>query len=77
MKENDYLLNILANPSFNHVNFKNVGLTTENTSFERPEVYKNLQIIQENPMFQTDGAFDEAKFNDIYEIAKESYNLYS
>mgnify|MGYP003305495934 CR=1 FL=1 len=42
MKENDYLLNILANPSFNHVNFKNVGLTTENTSFERPEVYKNL-----------------------------------
>lgn len=77
MKENDYLLNILANPSFNHVNFKNVGLTTENTSFERPEVYKNLQIIQENPMFQTDGAFDEAKFNDIYEIAKESYNLFA
>jgi hypothetical protein len=28
-------------------------------------------------MFQTDGAFDEAKFNDIYEIAKESYNLFA
>lgn len=74
MKENDYLLNLIANPTFNPSDFKEVGLTTDNTSIEKKDVYKNLQAIQDNPEFQTDGKFDEVKFNQIYDYALQQYN---
>ena len=77
MKENDYFLNLLNNPTFNPFDFKNVGFTTDNTSIEKADTYKNLEYIQQNPMFQTDGKFDGAKFNQIYNAALESYNVFA
>jgi hypothetical protein len=66
MKENDYFLNMLSNPDFNESDFREVGLTTENTSLEDINTYKNLDFIKEDPRFQTDGKFDEAKLNTVY-----------
>jgi hypothetical protein len=66
MKENDYFLNMLSNPDFNESDFREVGLTTENTSLEDISTYKNLDFIKEDPRFQTDGKFDEAKLNTVY-----------
>ena len=75
MKENDYLLNMLSNPNFNESDFRAVGLTAENTSIEKnKELYKNLDFVKNNSMLQTDGKFDEVKFNQVYNIALQSYN---
>jgi hypothetical protein len=51
MKENDYFLNLLANPDFSPRDFANVGLNMENTSFEDKQVYKEIEQIRNNPMF--------------------------
>jgi hypothetical protein len=78
MKENDYLLNMLNNPDFNESDFKAVGLTTENTSIEKNrDVYKNLDFVKNNPLLQTDGKFDEVKFNRAYDIALYSFNHFA
>ena len=77
MKENDYFLNILTNPEFTSRDFKQIGLTTENTDMQDIDTYKNLQFIQDNPMFQTDGKFDETKFNNAYNYALMSYNNFT
>lgn len=75
MKENDYFLNTLANPEFNPLDFKSIGLNTENTSLESKEVYKNLDYVQTNPMLQTDGKFDESKFDAAYNATAQQYKM--
>lgn len=77
MKENDYFLNALSNPEFNPLDFKSIGLNTENTSLESKEVYKNLDYIQTNPLLQTDGKFDESKFESAYESAAQQYKMFA
>ena len=74
MKENDWLLNNLANPTFTISDFKSVGLDTDNTSFESEETYKNSPKIQQMEQFQTDGIFDEDKFHKAYIAAAYGYN---
>lgn len=74
MKENDWLLNNLANPTFTISDFKSVGLDTDNTSFESEDTYKNSQRIQQMEQFQTDGVFDEDKFHKAYVAAAYNYN---
>lgn len=73
-KENDWLLNRVSNPTFSISDFKAVGLDATNTSLEDASVYKNIPQIQDNPVFQTDGKFDEAKFDNIYKYMAETYN---
>lgn len=73
-KENDWLLNRVSNPTFSISDFKAVGLDATNTSLEDASVYKNIPQIQDNPAFQTDGKFDEAKFDNIYKYMAETYN---
>lgn len=73
-KENDLFLNIAANPTFSITNFRDVGLNASNTSLADENTYKNIPQIQENPLFQTDGKFDEAKFSDAYQAAAIAYN---
>jgi hypothetical protein len=51
MKENDYFLNVLENPNFDPRDFRNVGLTTENTSLEDKKTYKELEAIRNNKLF--------------------------
>lgn len=77
MKENDYLLNMLSNPDFDESDFREVGLTTDNTSLENRDVYKNIDAIRENPLMQTDGEFDEAKFDQVYNAVLQSYNNFA
>ena len=77
MRENDYFLNQLTNPDFSENDFRNIGLTTDNTSIEDRDTYKSLDFIQSNPLFQTDGAFDEAKFDRFYNYSLYSYNQFA
>ena len=77
MKENDYFLNVLENPDFDPRDFKNVGLTMENTSLESKETYKEIEAIRNNPIFQTDGKFDEAKYNKAYDLVSTSFKVFS
>lgn len=76
-KENDWLLNRISNPNFSISDFKSVGLDVTNTSLEDADTYKNIPQIRENPQFQTDGKFDEAKFDNIYKYMAETYNMFS
>ena len=75
MKQNDYFLNQVENPSFTAYDFNQVGLNTNNTSIETdPNKYKQLKAIQNNPEFQTNGKFDDTKFNQVYNQAMRGYN---
>lgn len=71
-KQNDLMLNILANPHMSLGDFQSVGLTADNTSLEDENVYTNSKIITENPLFQNaSGEFDKVKFHQKYlEAAK-------
>lgn len=73
-KENDWLLNRVSNPTFSISDFKAIGLDATNTSLADASVYKNIPQIQDNPAFQTDGKFDEAKFDNVYKYMAETYN---
>ena len=76
-KQNDYFLNQLYNPEFSPGDFQNIGLNSGNTSIENKNDYKELDFVQNNPLLQTDGKFDENKFNKLYEQALVGYNLMS
>lgn len=73
-KENDIVLNQLQNPTFNAYDFKQVGLDISNTSIADKNVYKELDFVKSNPLLQTNGAFDEAKFDALYDVALDRYN---
>lgn len=74
-KENDWVLNILSNDQLSLFDFKDVGLTAENTSLLDEDTYKKSKQIQENPLFQNDsGEFDQNKFHKFYEQAEKTYN---
>ena len=74
IKEHDYFLELMSNPTFSPKDFQLVGLNSENTGIQDKSKYKNSQVIQDNIMFQTNGKFDEAKFNKAYEQALYQYN---
>lgn len=76
-KQNDYFLNQLYNPEFSPGDFQTIGLNSGNTSIENKDEYKKLELVQNNPLLQTDGKFDENKFNKLYEQALLGFNLMS
>lgn len=73
MKQNDYLLNAISNQDFTNEDFALLGLNASNTSLESKDTYKNLDYIQNHELFQTDGVFDEFKFDTIYDAIQNSY----
>lgn len=73
-KENDMLLNMLANPLFTVTDFQSVGLTGDNTNLLSEDTYKASDKIRNNEVFQTNGKFDEAKFHKFYVGAGQFYN---
>lgn len=73
-KENDLFLNQLNNYSFTALDFQSVGLNADNTSLQSKDKYKKLEYVKTNPLLQTDGKFDEDKFNRLYDIALYNYN---
>lgn len=76
-KQNDWVLATLANPDFNFTDFSAVGITADNTSLYDRQKYLNSNLIQNTPEFQTEGHFDEAKFNTFYDNALKDYNALS
>ena len=71
---NDYLLNMIDNPTFSPSDFAQVGLTIDNTSLLDKNTYINSPIIQQQPIFQTNGKFDQSKFDKVYTQAKAGMN---
>lgn len=75
MKENDLILNMLANPNFTMADFQTVGLNSDNTGLRSEEEYKKSEKITKNSNFQNAaGEFDEAKFHNFYVGASQWYN---
>lgn len=73
-KENDIVLNMLANPSFSITDFQTVGLTSENTSLLPEDKYLASERITDNEIFKTEGKFDKSKFHQYYLLAAQFYN---
>ena len=72
-KENDLMLNILANPDMSLSDLKAVGLTADNTSIESENTYKKHPEIQK--MFSNeDGSFNDEKFHQMYLATTAIYN---
>ena len=75
MKEQDIILNMLANPSFTVTDFQSVGLYGENTGLRSESEYLNSEKITSNVNFQdSEGNFDKAKFHNFYNLAGQFYN---
>lgn len=75
MKENDLILNILANPSFTLEDFKTVGLTSDNTGLQSEDKYLESAKIQQISSFKdANNNFDKAKFHNFYVQASAVYN---
>ena len=74
MKEHDYFLELMANPNFSPKDFQLVGLDTSNTGLLSKDKYKNSETVKNFELFQTDGKFDEKKFDLAYEQALNQYN---
>lgn len=78
MKENDLILNILANPSFTLEDFKTVGLTSDNTGLQSEDKYLQSNKIQQISSFKdANNNFDKAKFHNFYLQASAVYNQLS
>ena len=73
-KTKDLFLNIAANPNMTLEDLASVGLTSENTMLLDRAQYASNEKVQD--MFRdTEGNFDEQKFNAYYDIAEQSYNI--
>lgn len=78
MKDNDLILNILANPSFTLEDFKTVGLTSDNTGLQSEDKYLQSNKIQQISSFKdANNNFDKAKFHNFYLQASAVYNQLS
>lgn len=71
-KENDLMLNIVANPDFTLADFASVGLSIDNTSLQSMEQYKSHPLIQEK--FSDEyGNFNNHAFTQAYNQALVGY----
>jgi hypothetical protein len=55
MKEHDYFLELMSNPTFSPKDFQMVGLDSSNTQLLDKDKYKNSQTVQNFDMFKTNG----------------------
>ena len=73
-KTKDLFLNIVANPNMTLEDLASVGLTSENTMLLDRAQYASNEKVQD--MFRdSEGNFDESKFNTWYDLAEQSYNI--
>lgn len=76
MKEKDWIVATINNPDFNFSQFKEAGLTLDNTQLLSKDKYKESQFIQDTFSDKTTGKFDEASFDKFYENASKAYNAF-
>lgn len=74
-KANDWMVALVDNPTFGLQDFKDVGLSADNTVLKDRNTYKSSPYIQDK--FQSDGKFDEAAFNKFYDSAAASYQTFA
>lgn len=78
MKENDIILNMLANPKFTLEDFQAVGLNSDNTGLQSEDKYLESDKIKSISAFQdSNGKFDKNKFHNFYQAAGQFYNQMS
>lgn len=78
MKENDIILNMLANPKFTLEDFQAVGLNSGNTGLQSEDKYLQSDKIKSISAFQdSNGQFDKNKFHNFYQSAGQFYNQMS
>lgn len=78
MKENDIILNMIANPKFTLEDFSAVGLNSNNTGLQSEDKYLESDKIKSVSAFQdANGQFDKNKFHDFYQAAGGVYNQMS
>lgn len=73
-KENDLMLNIVANPNFSITDFATIGFNIDNTSLQDIQVYKNNPLIQKQ-FTDNEEKFNEKSFMDAYNNASIAYNI--
>ena len=72
-KEHDLMMDMLANQEMSIDDLIGVGLTSDNTSLQDKETYKNNDWVRDH--FKDNyGQFDEVRFNTFYNNAKTCYN---
>lgn len=75
-KANDWVVALVDNPTFGLQNFKDVGLSADNTVLQDKNTYRNSQYIQDR--FQdNNGKFDETAFNKFYNNAASLYQAFA
>ena len=78
MKENDIILNMLANPKFTLEDFQAVGLNSNNTGLQSEDKYLQSDKIKSVSAFQdSNGQFDKNKFHNFYQSAGLFYSQMS
>lgn len=75
-KANDWVVAIVDNPTFGLQNFKDVGLSPDNTVLQDKNTYRNSQYIQDKFQDNT-GKFDETAFNKFYSNAASLYQAFA
>lgn len=75
-KPNDWLVAQLDNPTFNFSNFKEVGLSADNTALQDRDKYKSSTYIQEK-FKDENGKFNEAAFNKFYDASLASFQTFA
>ncbi len=73
VKQNDWVSSLIYNQDFKLEDFKEAGISEENTTIASREDYANNETIKS--LFKTeDGKFNEVEFNKFYDNALLSYN---
>ena len=74
MKENDYLVAKINNPTFGAVQFRQLGLNPNNTQLLSNEKYKTSPFVQKE--FSKNGYFDDEIFDWFYILIKQEWERF-
>lgn len=79
MKENDWIVANINNPTFNNQDFKDVfDMSVENTQILPYSQYVNSTFVTQNDLFKdNNGNFSEAKFKDFYKDNLTKFQSFS
>lgn len=79
MKQNDWIVATINNPTYDSQDFQYLaGLTLDNTQLLSKDEYLKSQFIRNNEAFKDkNGNFDEKVFNDIYQQAATKFQDFS
>lgn len=77
-KKYDWMAVLQYQPNYTLADFKDLGVTPDNTEFRSRDYYKGLEAVRNSDFFSNDaGKFDEKKFDQFYDEAALLYNGYA